>query len=75
MKFYDGTSTIWNKLHHIIAKFIPTTFEVGASHAHAKLEEDNMLIEQAVMFSKYIKPPHLRTESQRVAHLGIGFNH
>ena len=75
MKFYDGTSTIRNKLHYVIAEFVPITFEAGASYAHAKLEEDNTLTEQAIAFSKYIKPPHLRTENQRVAHVTIGFNH
>jgi len=34
-----------------------------------------MLAEQSIAFSKYIKPPHLRTENQRVAHVTIGFNH
>jgi hypothetical protein len=75
MKFYDGTSTIRNKLHYVIAEFIPTTFDAGTSYAHAKLEEDNMLAEQSITFSKYIKPPHLRTENQRVTHITISFNH
>ena len=75
MKFHDGTSTIRNKLHHAIAEFLLTIFEAGASYAHAKLEKDNMLRKKAIVFLKYIKPPHLQTENQRVAHVTIGFNH
>jgi hypothetical protein len=38
------------------------------------LEEDKMLPEQSIAFSKYIKPLQLRTENQKVAHITIGFN-
>ena len=74
MRHYNGTLSIQNKLLYIIAEFIPTTFDAGSSYAHAKLEEDNMLPEHAIAFSKYIKLPQLRTENQKVAHITIGFN-
>ena len=34
-----------------------------------------MLAEQMIAFSKYIKPPHLQAENQRVAHVTFRFNH
>ena len=62
-------------MKQIIAEFVLTTFNAGASYTHAKLEEDNMLAEQMIAFSKYIKPPHLQAENQRVTHITFGFNH
>ena len=74
MANYRGTSNIQNKLHYVIAEFVPTTFDAGSSYAHAKVEEDSGISSNRIAFSKYIKPPHLRNENQKVAHVIFGFN-
>ncbi|KAF8236007.1 hypothetical protein L208DRAFT_1253537 [Tricholoma matsutake] len=73
MDHYDGTSNIWDKLHYVIAEFVPVTYDAGASYAHANLEEANCFTDGAVGFSKYIKLPHLHSSNQKVAHATIGF--
>jgi hypothetical protein len=73
MAHFGGTSNTCNKLFSVIAEFVPTTFDAGSSFAHAKLEEINLLKYGSVAFSKYIKPPHLRMNGQKVAHITIGF--
>ena len=71
---YGGTSNIQNKLHYIIAEFIPATFDAGSSYAHAKVEEDSGISGNTIAFSKYIKPPHLCNKNQKVAHIIIRLN-
>ena len=73
MEKYGGTSNIRNKLHYVIAEFVPVTFDAGSSFAHAKIEQDNFIGLDSIAYSKYIKPPHLRTGNQRVAHVIFGF--
>lgn len=74
MANYGGTSNMRNKLYYVIAEFVPTTFEAGSSYAHAKVEEDSGLCTDVIAYSKYIKPAHLRTSNQKVAHVVFGFN-
>jgi hypothetical protein len=74
MANYGGTSNMRDKLYDIIAEFVPTTFEAGSSYVHAKMEEDNGLCTNAIAYSKYIKPAHLRTSNQKVAHVVFGFD-
>jgi hypothetical protein len=71
---FDSTSNIQNKLFYIIAEFIPTTFEEGSSFTHARIESDSTLAENTIAYSKYIKPAHLRTAGQKVAHVVFGFS-
>lgn len=71
---YGGTANIWNKLFYVIAEFVLTTFDAGSSYTHAKVEEDSVLGTGAIPYSKYIKPPHLRANGQKVAHVIFGFN-
>jgi hypothetical protein len=59
MANFGGTLNIRNKLCYVIAEFILTTFEAGSSFMHAKLEDINFLSRESIVFSKYIKPPHL----------------
>lgn len=59
MNRYDGTSTIQKKLHYVITEFMPITFNMGSSYIHTKLEDNNLISERALPFSKYIKLPHL----------------
>jgi len=73
MEKYGGTSNIRNKLHYVIAEFVPVTFDAGSSFAHAKVEQDNFIGLDSIAYSKYIKPPHLRPANQRVAHVIFGF--
>lgn len=73
MDHFDGTSNIKDKLHYVIAEFVPVTYDAGASYAHANLEEANRFTDDAIGFSKFIKPPHLRSSNQKVAHVTIGF--
>jgi hypothetical protein len=70
---YGGTSNIRNKLYYVIAEFIPVTFDTRSSFVHAKIEQDNFIGLDSIAYSKYIKPPHLRTGNQRVAHIIFGF--
>ncbi|KAF8220387.1 hypothetical protein L208DRAFT_1541071 [Tricholoma matsutake] len=67
-------SNIKNKLFYVVAEFIPTTFNVGTNSAHTHIEEDSCLHTDTITYSKYIKPPHLCTNNQRVAHVIIRFN-
>lgn len=73
MANFGSTSNIWNKLYYIIAEFVPTSFDAGSSFTHSKLEEVNTMMEDSIMFSKYVKPPHLQTNNQKVAHVTFGF--
>jgi hypothetical protein len=50
MAHFDRTSNMRNKLHYVIAEFVPTTFDAGSSFAHAKVEEDNMMERDAIAF-------------------------
>ena len=59
MNYYNRTSTIRNKLHHVIAEFVLITFDAGSSYAHTKLEDNNLISERALTFLKYIKLLHL----------------
>ena len=74
MANYGGTSNMRNKLYYVIAEFVPTTFEANSSYAHARVEEDSGLYSNTIAYSKYIKPAHLRTSNQKVAHVIYGFN-
>jgi hypothetical protein len=74
MANYGGTSNIQNKLHYVIAEFVHTMFNAGSSYTHMKIEEDSGLGTNTIAFSKYIKPPHLCNEKQKVAHTIFGFN-
>ena len=73
MDNYGGTSNMRNKLHYIIAEFVPVSFDAGSSFAHAKVEHDNTLGLDTIAYSKFIKPPHRRTDNQTVAHVIFGF--
>jgi len=73
MENYSSTSNMRNKLHYVIAKFVPVTYNVGSSYAHAKVENNNTLGSHTIMYLKYIKPPHLCTDNQRVAHMILSF--
>jgi len=69
MAKFGGTSNIRNKLHYVIVKFVPTTFNAGSSFTHTKLEDTNHITKGSIAFSKYIKPPHLCLNRQKVAHI------
>jgi hypothetical protein len=73
MENYGGTSNMRNTLHYVIAEFVPVTYDAGSSFAHAKVEHDNTLGLDTIAYSRYIKPPHLRAGSQKVAHVIFGF--
>ncbi|KAF8221279.1 hypothetical protein L208DRAFT_1328905 [Tricholoma matsutake] len=73
MDHFNGTSNIKDKLHYVIAEFVPITYDAGASYAHANLEDVNQLTDGTIGFSKYIKLPQLRSSNQRVAHITISF--
>jgi hypothetical protein len=73
MENYSGTSNMRNKLHYVIAEFVPVTYDVGSGYAHAKVENNNTLGLDTIAYSKYIKPPHLCTGNQKVAHVILGF--
>lgn len=73
MDHFDGTSNMQDKLHYVIAEFVLVTYDAGVSYAHTGLEEANHFTDGIIGFSKYIKPLHLRSLNQRVAHLTIGF--
>jgi hypothetical protein len=74
MANYSGTSNMCNKVYYVIAEFVPTTFEAGSSYIHTKVEEDSRLCTDIIAYSKYIKPVHLHTSNQKVAHIVFGFN-
>jgi len=63
-----------NKLYYVITEFAPTTFEAGSSYVHVKVEEDSGLCNDVIVYSKYIKPAHLHTNNQKVAHVVFGFD-
>ena len=71
---YGGMSNIRNRLFYTLVEFVPTTFEAGADYAHARVEDDSGIASNAITYSKYIKPARLRSETQRTAHIIIGFN-
>jgi hypothetical protein len=71
---FGSTSTIRDKLYHVVAEFVPTTFDAGSSFAHARIEADSELCTNTIAHSKYIKPVHLRTSTQKSAHVIFGFN-
>ena len=69
---YSSSAKIRNKLYHVIAKFVPTTFTTDDNYSHSKLETTNNLEPGSITWSRYIKPPNLRPASQKVAHIIIG---
>ena len=70
---YGGTSNICNKLHYVIAKFVPVMFDTRSSFTHAKIEQDNFIGLDLIAYSKYIKLSHLCTGNQRVAYIIFSF--
>jgi len=74
MANYGSTSNMHNKLYYVITEFVPTTFEAGYSYIHVKVEEGSGLCNNTIVYSKYIKPAHLCTNNQKVAHVVFGFN-
>jgi hypothetical protein len=73
MEKYGSTSNMCNKLHYIIAEFVPVSFDARSSFTHAKIEQDNFIGLDSIAYSKYIKPPHLCASNQMVAHVIFGF--
>ena len=71
---FGGTSTMRNKLYYVIAKFVPTTFDTGSSYVHTKIEEDSMLGTGTIIYLKYIKPPQLHMDNQKVVYVSFGFS-
>ncbi|KAF8230264.1 hypothetical protein L208DRAFT_1282988 [Tricholoma matsutake] len=59
MDHFNGTSNIKDKLHYVIAEFVPITYDAGGSYSHANLEDVNQFTDGTIGFSKYIKPPQL----------------
>jgi hypothetical protein len=41
---------------------------------HARIEEESGISTSSITFSKYIKPVHLRSNNQKMAHVTVGFN-
>jgi hypothetical protein len=76
MENYGGTANMQNKLHYVIAEFVPVTFIENSTFMHAKIEEESSISADTLTFSesKYIKPAHLRKNNQKVAHVTFGFN-
>ena len=69
---YSCSANIQNKLYHIIAEFVPTTFNPNDIHSHTVLETANALDQGSMVWSKYIKLANLCTDKQRVAHAIFG---
>ena len=74
MENYGGTGKMQNKLHYVVAEFVPVTFIENSSFIHARIEEESEIAADSLVFSKYIKPAHLRSNNQKVAHVTLGFN-
>jgi hypothetical protein len=74
MESYGGTASMQNKIHYVIAEFVPITFIEDSSFIHSKIEEESAIPADSLVFSKYIKPAHLRSNNQKVAHVTLGFN-
>jgi hypothetical protein len=74
MDNYGGTASMQNKLHYVIAEFVPITFIENSSFMHSKIEEESGMPPKSLVFSKYIKPVHLRSNHQKVAHVTLGFS-
>ena len=71
---YGGTAKLQNKPHYVIAEFVPITFIENLSFMHSRIETESEIAIDTLMFSKYIKPLHLRKNNQKVAHVTLGFN-
>ena len=74
MENYGGTASMQNKLYYVIAEFVPISFIENSSFMHARIEEESAISANSLVFSKYIKPAHLRSNNQKVAHVTLGFN-
>lgn len=74
MESYGGSANIQSSLYYVIAEFVPTTFLEDSTFTHLKIEENSSLSRDTLIYSKYIKPAHLRTKNQKVAHVIFGFN-
>jgi hypothetical protein len=40
MENYGGTASMQNKLHYVVAEFVPVTFIKNSSFMHSKIEEE-----------------------------------
>ena len=69
---YSSTANIHNKLFHIIAKFVPLSFDADTVHSHTTLEASNDLSPSSITWSKFVKRPHLCTSNQKRAHIIVG---
>lgn len=71
-KFGDSAQT-HAKLFNLIAYYVPTTFDAESQFARTAVELDNDLNTNGLVHTKYIKPPHKRSKTQKSAHLILGF--
>ena len=72
LQSYSSTAHIRNKLYHVIVEFAPTSFLADSPQAHTTLERNNPISPSSVVWSKFVKPPHLRTPNQKSAHIILG---
>ena len=45
---YSSNANICNKLHHVIAEFVPISFDAGTDHSHTMLEANNSLTTSSI---------------------------
>jgi bisphosphoglycerate-independent phosphoglycerate mutase (AlkP superfamily) len=73
MEIYGGTASVQNKLLYVVVEFVPVTFIENSSVMHARIEEESEIATDSIAFSKYIKLAHLRSNTQKTAHVTFGF--
>jgi len=73
MAYYGGASSVCFTLLHVIAEYVPTSFDVTLRTALDAVEKDSGLRPQTLQFAKFIKPLDRHCSGQRVAHAVIGF--
>jgi len=73
MAYYSGASSVCFTLLHVIAEYVPTSFDVTLRTALDAVEKDSGLRPQTLQFAKFIKPLDRHRPGQQVAHAVIGF--
>jgi hypothetical protein len=68
-----GTSAYRHRLMNTVVEYVPTSFDPMSPGALEGVEKANGLLAGAIISARFIKPAHRRSESQRTAHMILGF--
>ena len=66
---FGGTEIIKERTISVIIKYVPTSYMPDVLMEHRKIEQDSRLPINTLAVTRWIKPIHRCTESQKSAHI------